>query len=92
MDSDHGKIFIGGISWDTSEERLKDYFGQYGQVVDVVIMKDRTTGRARGFGFVVFGDPSVADRVIQEKHTIDGRTWTKFFSIHFTSSRKRLWR
>jgi RNA-binding protein Musashi len=36
-------------------------------------MKDRTTGRARGFGFVVFGDPSVADRVIQEKHTIDGR-------------------
>lgn len=74
MDSDHGKIFIGGISWDTSEERLKDYFGQYGQVVDVVIMKDRTTGRARGFGFVVFGDPSVADRVIQEKHTIDGRT------------------
>jgi RNA-binding protein Musashi len=34
-------------------------------------MKDKTIGRARGFGFVVFGDPSVADRVIQEKHTID---------------------
>ncbi|KAJ7960283.1 heterogeneous nuclear ribonucleoprotein 1 [Quillaja saponaria] len=36
-------------------------------------MKDRTTGRARGFGFVVFADPVVADRVIKEKHNIDGR-------------------
>eukprot|EP00252_Welwitschia_mirabilis_P024338 TRINITY_DN7182_c0_g1_i1.p1 TRINITY_DN7182_c0_g1~~TRINITY_DN7182_c0_g1_i1.p1 ORF type:complete len:394 (+),score=83.67 TRINITY_DN7182_c0_g1_i1:404-1585(+) len=73
MDSDSGKIFIGGISWDTTEERLKDYFRGFGEVVDVVIMKDRTTGRARGFGFVVFSDPSVVDRVIQEKHSIDGR-------------------
>ncbi|KAI3740894.1 hypothetical protein L2E82_31369 [Cichorium intybus] len=37
-------------------------------------MKDRTTGRARGFGFVVFSDPAVAERVVKEKHTIDGRT------------------
>jgi RNA recognition motif-containing protein len=36
-------------------------------------MKDRATGRARGFGFVVFADPSIADQVVQEKHTIDGR-------------------
>jgi RNA-binding protein Musashi len=36
-------------------------------------MKDRTTGRARGFGFVVFSDPSIAERVIKEKHSIDGR-------------------
>ncbi|KAI3680445.1 hypothetical protein L6452_35216 [Arctium lappa] len=37
-------------------------------------MKDRTTGRARGFGFVVFLDPAVAERVVKEKHMIDGRT------------------
>ncbi|CAA6653618.1 unnamed protein product [Spirodela intermedia] len=36
-------------------------------------MKDRTTGRARGFGFVVFADPAVAESVLMEKHTIDGR-------------------
>ncbi|KAI4363756.1 hypothetical protein MLD38_019931 [Melastoma candidum] len=73
MQSDNGKLFIGGISWDTNEERLKEYFGGYGEVVEAIIMKDRTTGRARGFGFVVFADPLVADRVIKDKHNIDGR-------------------
>ncbi|XP_028757970.1 heterogeneous nuclear ribonucleoprotein 1 isoform X3 [Neltuma alba] len=73
MQSDNGKLFIGGISWDTNEERLRDYFSSYGEVVEAVIMKDRTTGRARGFGFVVFADPTVAERVIKEKHNIDGR-------------------
>ncbi|KAF5730502.1 heterogeneous nuclear ribonucleoprotein 1 isoform X2 [Tripterygium wilfordii] len=73
MESDLGKLFIGGISWDTDEERLREYFGNYGEVVEAVIMRDRTTGRARGFGFVVFADPAVAERVIIEKHMIDGR-------------------
>jgi RNA-binding protein Musashi len=73
MQSDSGKLFIGGISWDTNEERLKDYFQSFGEVVEAVIMKDRTTGRARGIGFVVFSDPSIAERVIKEKHSIDGR-------------------
>ena len=73
MQSDSGKLFIGGISWDTNEERLKEYFGTFGEVVEAVIMKDRTTGRARGFGFVVFAEPAVADTVIMEKHSIDGR-------------------
>eukprot|EP01018_Ginkgo_biloba_P012389 Gb_08026 [translate_table: standard] len=82
-DSDHGKIVIGGISWDTSEERLKDYFNAYGEVVDVVIMKDRIAGWPRGFGFVVFVDPSVTDRVIQEKHNIDGRTVKHLKSLGF---------
>eukprot|EP00262_Sarcandra_glabra_P000602 TRINITY_DN1071_c1_g2_i1.p1 TRINITY_DN1071_c1_g2~~TRINITY_DN1071_c1_g2_i1.p1 ORF type:complete len:472 (-),score=70.18 TRINITY_DN1071_c1_g2_i1:366-1781(-) len=74
MESDLGKLFIGGISWDTNEDRLKEYFQNYGEVVEAVIMKDRTTGRARGFGFVVFADPGVAERVVMDKHIIDGRT------------------
>ncbi|XP_010524610.1 PREDICTED: heterogeneous nuclear ribonucleoprotein 1 [Tarenaya hassleriana] len=73
MQSDNGKLFIGGISWDTNEERLKEYFSSFGEVIEAVIMKDRTTGRARGFGFIVFADPAVAERVIKEKHNIDGR-------------------
>ncbi|XP_039021222.1 heterogeneous nuclear ribonucleoprotein 1-like isoform X1 [Hibiscus syriacus] len=71
--SENGKLFIGGISWDTNEERLKEYFSSFGEVVDAVIMKDRTTGRARGFGFIVFSDPAIAEKVIKEKHNIDGR-------------------
>lgn len=74
MESDLGKLFIGGISWDTNEDRLREYFKTFGEVVEAVIMKDRQTGRARGFGFIVFADPSVAERVVMEKHTIDGRT------------------
>lgn len=74
MDSEKGKLFIGGISWETTEDRLKDYFKRFGEVVEAVIMKDRTTRRARGFGFVVFADPAIADRVVLDKHTIDGRT------------------
>ncbi|KAK6777015.1 hypothetical protein RDI58_023732 [Solanum bulbocastanum] len=74
MESDLGKLFIGGISWDTDEDRLKEYFSSYGEVVEAVIMRDRNTGRARGFGFVVFADPVVAERVVKEKHMIDGRT------------------
>ncbi|CAI9773399.1 unnamed protein product [Fraxinus pennsylvanica] len=73
MELDLGKLFIGGISWDTDEDRLKEYFETYGEVVEAVIMRDRTTGRARGFGFVVFAKPAVAERVIKEKHMIDRR-------------------
>ncbi|CAB4291436.1 unnamed protein product [Prunus armeniaca] len=73
MDSDEGKLFIGGLAWDTTEDKLTDYFNQYGDVTQTVIMRDKTTGRPRGFGFVVFSDPSVLDRVLNDKHTIDGR-------------------
>lgn len=73
MDSDEGKLFIGGIAWDTTEEKLGEYFSQYGEVTQTVIMRDKTTGRPRGFAFVVFSDPSVLDTVLNEKHTIDGR-------------------
>lgn len=78
---DPGKLFIGGISWDTNEDRLRQYFQNFGDVVEAVIMKDRTTGRARGFGFVVFADPSVAERVVMEKHVIDGRTVSFLISV-----------
>ncbi|KAL8224976.1 hypothetical protein R6Q57_017533 [Mikania cordata] len=73
MDSDEGKLFLGGIAWDTTEERLTDYFGKYGDVSQTVIMRDKITGRPRGFGFVVFSDPSVLDYVLQDRHSIDGR-------------------
>lgn len=86
MEMELGKLFIGGISWDTNEERLREYFQSFGEVVEAVIMKDRTTGRARGFGFVVFSDPSVAEKVVMEKHMIDGRTVSRMLPIWIYSN------
>ena len=71
--ADYGKLFVGGISWETDEDRLREYFGRFGEVTEAVIMRDRSTGRARGFGFVVFADAAVAERVTMDKHMIDGR-------------------
>lgn len=78
MEGDAGKLFVGGISWDTNDERLREYFETFGEVVEAVIMRDRSTGRARGFGFVVFSDPAVAEQVVMEKHMIDGRLVSAF--------------
>ena len=87
MEADAGKLFIGGISWDTNEDRLREYFDKYGEVVEAVIMRDRATGRARGFGFIVFADPAVAEQVIMEKHMIDGRMVSKKNCFFLTNAR-----
>ncbi|XVF21176.1 hypothetical protein REPUB_Repub12eG0068100 [Reevesia pubescens] len=68
-----GKIFIGGLAKDTTLETFTNYFEKYGEITDFVIMKDRQTGRPRGFGFITFADPSVVDTVMQEDHVINDK-------------------
>ncbi|KAL6508938.1 hypothetical protein OROMI_015001 [Orobanche minor] len=68
-----GKIFIGGLAKDTTLDTFVKYFGKYGEITDSVIMKDRQTGRPRGFGFITYADPSVVDTVIAETHVINGK-------------------
>ena len=53
-----GKLFVGGISWQTTDDGLKYYFEKFGALVDVALMKDKNTGSPRGFGFVTFKDAS----------------------------------
>jgi RNA-binding protein Musashi len=68
------KIFIGGLSYSTDEEKLKRYFRDYGIVQDAVVMKDPVTKRSRGFGFITFFDPLSVDSVLAaEPHIVDGR-------------------
>ncbi|XP_063879070.1 heterogeneous nuclear ribonucleoprotein 27C-like isoform X9 [Scylla paramamosain] len=70
-----GKMFVGGLSWETTQESLQRYFGQYGEVIDCVVMKNNETGRSRGFGFVTFADPNKVDAVLKNgPHELDGRT------------------
>ena len=61
--SSQRKVFVGGLSWETDEQSLLDYFRRFGAVSDCVIMRDRTTGHPRGFGFVTYDDKEVAERV-----------------------------
>ncbi|KAL1531606.1 heterogeneous nuclear ribonucleoprotein 1-like [Salvia divinorum] len=68
-----GKIFIGGLARETTSDQFIKYFGKYGEITDSVIMKDRSTGQPRGFGFVTYADSSVVDRVIEETHIINGK-------------------
>ncbi|KAI4983899.1 hypothetical protein ZWY2020_025765 [Hordeum vulgare] len=72
-----GKIFVGGVAWETTEESFSKHFGKYGAITDSVIMKDKHTKMPRGFGFVTFSDPSVIDKVLEDEHNIDGRTVLK---------------
>lgn len=68
-----GKVFIGGLSWETNEDSLKEYFERFGPLVDCVIMRDRQTGKPRGFGFVTFAEEGDAKKAVQQRHELDGR-------------------
>jgi len=71
---DGRKLFIGGLSWETKEQGLKDYFGKFGEVEAVNIKTDPNTGRSRGFCFLVFKEVSSVDAVVNHgDHIIDGR-------------------
>merc|ERR1719447_1561544 len=73
-DSAPGKLFVGGLSWQTSQDKLREYFGQFGNVTDVLVMKDPITQRSRGFGFITFSTPEAVDRVLAvPSHSLDGK-------------------
>uniref|UniRef100_A0AAY4DA07 RRM domain-containing protein n=1 Tax=Denticeps clupeoides TaxID=299321 RepID=A0AAY4DA07_9TELE len=76
-DSPHDpcKMFIGGLSWQTTQEGLKDYFCKFGEVKESMVMRDPVTKRSRGFGFVTFADQAGVDKVLaQSRHELDSKT------------------
>jgi RNA-binding protein Musashi len=68
-----GKLFLGGLAWDTSEDAIVTHFSQFGAVQSAVVQRDRATGKSRGFGFVTFAEDFVVPTVLQATHTLDGR-------------------
>jgi len=70
------KLFVGGISWNTTEDGLRQAFERFGELVEAHIVMDRYTGRSRGFGFVVFADDASAMQAMEQLNgtELDGRT------------------
>ncbi|XP_064248402.1 RNA-binding protein Musashi homolog 1 isoform X5 [Passer domesticus] len=72
---DYSKMFIGGLSWQTTQEGLREYFSQFGEVKECLVMRDPLTKRSRGFGFVTFMDQAGVDKVLaQSRHELDSKT------------------
>jgi len=69
------KIYVGNLSWNTNDDTLRQVFGQYGAVLDSIVMRDRETGRSRGFGFVTYASEQEAQGAIATANDqeLDGR-------------------
>ena len=72
------KLFVGNLSFNTTENDLQDAFATHGTVTEANLMTDRTTGRPRGFGFVTMGSPEEAQKAIEALNgaIVDGRALT----------------
>jgi RNA recognition motif-containing protein len=72
------KLFVGNLSFNTTENDLHDAFAVHGTVVEANLMMDRATGRPRGFAFVTMSTPEEAQKAIEALNgkTIDGRALT----------------
>ncbi|NP_001080069.1 cold-inducible RNA-binding protein A isoform X1 [Xenopus laevis] len=73
--SDEGKLFIGGLNFETNEDCLEQAFTKYGRISEVVVVKDRETKRSRGFGFVTFENVDDAKDAMMAMNgkSVDGR-------------------
>jgi cold-inducible RNA-binding protein len=72
------KLFVGNLSFNTTENDLQDAFAAHGTVVEANLMMDRATGRPRGFAFVTMGTPEEARAAIDALNgaALDGRNLT----------------
>jgi cold-inducible RNA-binding protein len=70
------KLYVGNLSYTTTEANLSELFGAFGEVVSVNLITDRMTGRSKGFAFVELADESAAQQAVSELNgkEVDGRT------------------
>uniref|UniRef100_A0A5B6ZCJ6 Putative RNA-binding protein 24-A isoform X1 n=1 Tax=Davidia involucrata TaxID=16924 RepID=A0A5B6ZCJ6_DAVIN len=73
-DTTYTKVFVGGLAWETQKETMKKYFEQFGDILEAVVITDKTTGRSKGYGFVTFREAEAARRAcVDAAPVIDGR-------------------
>jgi RNA recognition motif-containing protein len=70
------RLFVGGLSWGTNSDRLREAFSRFGTIAEATVIPDRDTGRSRGFGFVTFENPKDAEAASAAMNgaDLDGRT------------------
>ena len=66
------KIFVGGLNGMTTEDKLREHFEAFGEVIECTVMRD-SSGHSRCFGFVTFADPATVDLVIRQIHILDAK-------------------
>src|SRR5689334_10292583 len=94
------KLYVGNLSFNTTETDLQDLFGQVGAVSEVTLMQDKFTGKSRGFAFVTMGSEADAQKAIAEFNgkTIEGRSrlrrrwWLRRWRLRRRWWRRGLWR
>ncbi|MDP4011195.1 MAG: RNA-binding protein [Candidatus Roizmanbacteria bacterium] len=71
----NNKIFVGNLSWELRDDKLREVFSQFGEITDAVVIIDRRTNRSKGFGFVTFATPEAAQAAIEamDGQDVDGR-------------------
>ena len=67
----NSKLYVGNLSFKTTEDELRSHFGQYGSVTDVYVAMDKMTGRPRGFAFVTMGTPEEAKTAAEKINGTD---------------------
>lgn len=69
------KIFVGGLTGNTTDEVMREFYQQFGELTDIIVMRDPNTKRSRGFGFVTFAAKANVDAAMAARpHVIDGKT------------------
>ncbi len=70
------KLFVGGLSWNTTDDQLKEFFSEAGEVVSVNVITDKYSGRSKGFGFVEMSSEKEAKEAMKKLNgkEFDGRT------------------
>jgi len=69
------KVYVGNLPWSVDDEKLREMFSKFGEISEATVIKDKYSGRSKGFGFVTFSDDAAANKAISEMNDkeVEGR-------------------
>ncbi|MFH1823176.1 MAG: RNA-binding protein [archaeon] len=69
------KIYVGNLAFSTTQDKLKEIFGKFGEITEATVITDKFSGRSKGFGFVTFAEDASAKKAVAELNgkEVDGR-------------------